>query len=350
MGTYRQEIGKTVWTTPVEYSQFAALGSGTFGTVCSAIHTPSGTPVAIKKLINSFAAPEYAKRTYRELMLLKGMQHDNIISLLDAFSTTNPDTPEAHPDVYLVTTLMPSDLFSVLHVQSVSDKHAQFIVYQILRGLKYLHSAGVIHRDLKPSNIAINQNCDIKILDFGLARPSAHDNVMTGYVQTRWYRAVEIMLGLHYDSKVDMWSVGCILAEIVCGRVLLEGFSPLEQMSLCMDCLGPLPEDVLASIESAATRQFFIENNRPQVPEKTLAARLAGANPLVLDLCTKLLQYRPHERLSVEQALEHPYFAESHDPADEPVAGFVFDDAFEAFARTVDEWKAMILSETRHYG
>ena len=120
-----------------------------------------------------------------------------IIGLLDVF--TPASSIETFSDVYLVTHLMGADLNNIVKTQKLSDEHVQFLVYQILRGMKYVHSAGIIHRDLKPSNIAVNEECELKILDFGLARPTA--NEMTGYVSTRWYRAPEIMLNwMHYHQ------------------------------------------------------------------------------------------------------------------------------------------------------
>ncbi|RXG57190.1 Mitogen-activated protein kinase 14B [Armadillidium vulgare] len=123
---------------------------------------------------------------------------------------------------YLVTPLMGADLNNIVKTQKLTDDHVQFLVYQVLRGLKYIHSAGIIHRDLKPSNIAVNEDCELKILDFGLARPT--ESEMTGYVATRWYRAPEIMLNwMHYNQTVDIWSVGCIMAELLTGRTLFPG-------------------------------------------------------------------------------------------------------------------------------
>ena len=122
----------------------------------------------------------------------------------------------------MVTPLMDLDLGNIIKIQKLTDDQVKFIVYQIMRGLKYIHSAGIIHRDLKPSNLAVNEDCDLKILDFGLARPT--DAEMTGYVATRWYRAPEIMLNwMHYSQTVDIWSVGCIMAELLTGRPLFPG-------------------------------------------------------------------------------------------------------------------------------
>ena len=126
---------------------------------------------------------------------------------------------------------MGADLHNIVRVQQLTDDHVQFILYQLLRGLKYIHSAGIIHRDLKLANIAVNEDVELRILDFGLARTQTEE--MTGYVATRWYRAPEIMLSwMRYDQTVDMWSIGCILGEMITGKPLFPGkdYSELEKM------------------------------------------------------------------------------------------------------------------------
>ncbi|KAK7814848.1 hypothetical protein U0070_026349 [Myodes glareolus] len=186
----------------------------------AAFDTKTGHRVAVKKLSRPFQSIIHAKRTYRELRLLKHMKHENVIGLLDVFTPAR--SLEEFNDVYLVTHLMGADLNNIVKCQKLTDDHVQFLIYQILRGLKYIHSADIIHRDLKPSNLAVNEDCELKILDFGLARHT--DDEMTGYVATRWYRAPEIMLNwMHYNQTVDIWSVGCIMAELLTGRTLFPG-------------------------------------------------------------------------------------------------------------------------------
>ncbi|NWZ17283.1 MK14 kinase, partial [Agelaius phoeniceus] len=157
----------------------------------SAFDTKTGLRVAVKKLSRPFQSIIHAKRTYRELRLLKHMKHENV----NCFTVH----VLAFVHRYLVTHLMGADLNNIVKCQKLTDDHVQFLIYQILRGLKYIHSADIIHRDLKPSNLAVNEDCELKILDFGLARHT--DDEMTGYVATRWYRAPEIMLNwMHYNQ------------------------------------------------------------------------------------------------------------------------------------------------------
>merc|ERR1719293_174359 len=173
------------------------------------------------------------------------MNHENIVGLVDCFTPVT--SIDNFSDVYMVMPLMGADLNNIIKTQKLSDDHVQFLIYQIIRGMKYVHSAGIIHRDLKPSNIAVNEDCELKILDFGLTRPT--ENEMTGYVATRWYRAPEIMLNwMHYNHTVDLWSVGCIMAEMLTGKTLFPGSDRKLQIMIIiphkifshLQCLGKI--------------------------------------------------------------------------------------------------------------
>nr|KAF6462192.1 hypothetical protein HJG59_011250 [Molossus molossus] len=195
-GFYKQDVNKIAWELPKTYLSPTHVGSGAYGAVCSAIDKRSGEKVAIKKLSRPFQSEIFAKRAYRELLLLKHMQHENVIGLLDVF--TSATSLRSFHDFYLVMPFMQTDLQKIMGMEFSEDK-IQYLVYQMLKGLKYIHSAGVIHRDLKPGNLAVNEDCELKILDFGLARHA--DAEMTGYVVTRWYRAPEVILSwMHYNQ------------------------------------------------------------------------------------------------------------------------------------------------------
>ncbi|XP_078402753.1 mitogen-activated protein kinase 14 isoform X3 [Cetorhinus maximus] len=250
---YKQELNKTIWEVPERYQNLSPVGSGAYGSVCSAFDTKSSVRVAVKKLSRPFQSVIHAKRTYRELRLLKHMKHENVIGLLDVF--TPATTLEDFTDVYLVTNLMGADLNNIVKCQKLTDDHVQFLIYQIIRGLKYIHSAGIIHRDLKPSNLAVNEDCELKILDFGLARHT--DDEMTGYVATRWYRAPEIMLNwMHYNQTVDIWSVGCIMAELLTGKTLFPGTDHIDQLKLIMQLVGTPGPELLMKISSDSNPSF----------------------------------------------------------------------------------------------
>jgi len=203
------------------------VGVGAYGVVCSARHTASGANVAIKRITDLFQRVSDTKRTLREIMLLRHFNHDNVLQLRNVLVVGDRHN---FSEIYLVTDLMDTDLHKIINSnQGLSEDHIQFFLYQILRGLKYLHSANVIHRDLKPSNLLINQDCLIKICDFGMARCSAEGNGeigMTEYVATRWYRAPEVILSWkRYTQSIDIWSVGCIFAELMGRKPLFKGIN-----------------------------------------------------------------------------------------------------------------------------
>jgi len=145
-------------------------------------------------------------------------------------------------DIYLVCELMETDLNRVIRSkQKLQTEHIQYFVYQVLRAFKFLHSANVIHRDLKPSNILLNENCDLKICDFGLSRSLSEQKGedLTEYVVTRYYRAPEIMLSSHeYSKKIDIWSVGCSFAEVMSGKIIFPGQHYIEQINLIINLRG----------------------------------------------------------------------------------------------------------------
>ncbi|KAM9582604.1 mitogen-activated protein kinase 11 isoform 1-T1 [Guaruba guarouba] len=272
---YRQELNKTVWEVPQRYQNLTPVGSGAYGSVCSAYDTKTRQKVAVKKLSRPFQSLIHARRTYRELRLLKHMKHENVIGLLDVF--TPATSIENFNEVYLVTNLMGADLNNIVKCQKLTDDHIQFLIYQLLRGLKYIHSAGIIHRDLKPSNLAVNEDCELRILDFGLARQT--DDEMTGYVATRWYRAPEIMLNwMHYNQTVDIWSVGCIMAELLKGKALFPGNDYIDQLKRIMEVVGTPSSELLKKISSEHARKYI--ESLPHMPQQDLKAVFRGANPL----------------------------------------------------------------------
>ena len=158
----------TTFDVDARYTVVDAVGQGAYGIVCAAKDEKTGSMVAIKKITNAFEHHTFAKRTLREITLMRMMKHENIINLM---TILQPLDMNSFDDLYVITELMETDLSSIIKSsQPLSDAHVQFFLYQILRGLKYIHTSNVIHRDLKPRNLLVNSNCDLKICDFGLAR------------------------------------------------------------------------------------------------------------------------------------------------------------------------------------
>ncbi|KAJ6972388.1 mitogen-activated protein kinase [Populus alba x Populus x berolinensis] len=207
------------------------IGRGANGIVCAAVNSETREEVAIKKIGNAFDNRIDAKRTLREIKLLRHMDHENVIAIKDII---RPPRTENFNDVYIVYELMDTDLHQIIRTnQLLTDDHCRYFLYQLLRGLKYVHSANVLHRDLKPSNLFLNANCDLKIGDFGLARTTSETDFMTEYVVTRWYRAPELLLNCsEYTAAIDIWSVGCILGEIMTRQPLFPGKDYAHQLRL----------------------------------------------------------------------------------------------------------------------
>ncbi|XP_067285495.1 mitogen-activated protein kinase 7 [Pseudorasbora parva] len=332
-----------------EYDVIETIGTGAYGVVSSARRRDNGQQVAIKKIPNAFEVVTNAKRTLRELKILKHFKHDNIIAIKDILQPVLPHS--AFKSVYVVLDLMESDLHQIIHSrQPLTPEHTRYFLYQLLRGLKYIHSANVIHRDLKPSNLLVNENCELKIGDFGMARglSASHSeesrSFMTEYVATRWYRAPELMLSLyHYSLAIDLWSVGCIFGEMLGRRQMFPGKNYVHQLQLILSVLGTPPESIIGSIGSDRVRSYV--RSLPSKAPEPLAALYPQAEPNALDLLSAMLRFDPRERVSACQALEHPYLSKYHDTDDEPVCVPAFDFEFDRQPMGKEQIKEAILKE-----
>eukprot|EP00977_Amphora_coffeiformis_P017340 scaffold5558_cov162-Amphora_coffeaeformis.AAC.6 len=330
------QAGKHTFTVDRRFSMVRLVGSGAYGVVISASDTEGEKNVAIKMVPKAFADEIDAKRILREIKLLKHFRHENIVSILDMMPP-NVSSLEDFNDVYLVTDLMETDLHRIIYSkQKLSTDHVQYFIYQVLRGLKYIHSCKVLHRDLKPSNLLVNSNCDLKICDFGLARGvdratedgRAETMLLTEYVVTRWYRAPEIMLACHeYSYPIDVWSVGCIFAELILRKPLFPGDDYIDQLTIISEKIGKLPEDDLDFVTSDKAKRFMRKlQNKPPMH---FSLRFPGTPMDALDVLRKMLEIHPNKRIGVDEALKHPFFEPLHNPDDEPVSRRPFDFSFE---------------------
>ncbi|KAJ8331627.1 hypothetical protein BDV3_000474 [Batrachochytrium dendrobatidis] len=335
----------------LKYEMLRDLGQGAYGLVCAAKDRSTGVEVAIKRLSKIFEKPILAKRAIREIKLLRHFTgHENITSILDMEVTEQDDQYE---EIYLVQELMEADLHQIIRsAQALTDAHYQYFIYQICRGLKYIHSANVLHRDLKPANLLVNADCELKICDFGLARgfssePDVNGGFMTEYVATRWYRAPEIMLAFrNYTKAIDMWSVGCIFAELLGSKPLFKGRDYVDQLNQILSVLGTPDDETLSRIGSDRAQMYI--RSLPQMPKIPFVNLYSSASELGLEMLEGLLKFDPATRMTVDEALVHPYLEAYHDPGDEPVHDRLFDFSFE-IVESMDDMRKLISAEIREY-
>lgn len=325
-------ISGTIFEVETRYENLRAVGQGSYGLVCSADDVLTGNKVAIKKVTDAFQDLIDAKRILREIKLLKHLgDHENVIGLVD-ISVMPPHTLD-FKDIYIVTELMECDLDRIVSSnQPLSDQHAQYFLYQILRGLKYIHSANVLHRDLKPSNLLVNSNCDLSICDFGLARgvTSEYEDTLTEYVVTRWYRAPELLTdSKYYGSGVDTWSVGCIFAEILSRKPLFQGKDYMHQLQVIIEMLGTPSPDEMDFISNSSARRTIQGFGKTRKRSLSKLPQFQNCNPAAIDLLERMLVFDPNGRCTIDEALEHPYLAELHDEKEVPTASEMFDLDFE---------------------
>ncbi|KAG8056121.1 hypothetical protein GUJ93_ZPchr0001g31073 [Zizania palustris] len=329
------------------------IGKGSYGVVCSAIDVHTGEKVAIKKIHNIFEHISDAARILREIKLLRLLRHPDIVDIKHIML---PPSRRDFKDIYVVFELMESDLHQVIKANDdLTKEHYQFFLYQLLRALKYIHTANVYHRDLKPKNILANSNCKLKICDFGLARVAFNDTpttiFWTDYVATRWYRAPELCGSFFskYTPAIDIWSIGCIFAEVLTGKPLFPGKNVVHQLDLMTDLLGTPSMDTISRVRNEKARRY-LSSMRKKEPIQ-FSQKFPNADPLALDLLQKLLAFDPKDRLTAEEALAHPYFKGlakvEREPSCQPITKMEFE--FERRRVTKEDIRELIFREILEY-
>eukprot|EP01068_Selenidium_serpulae_P008321 Selendium_serpulae@DN4954_c0_g1_i4.p1 len=301
------------WEVPERLQLVRQIGSGSYGLVAGFLDAQTRRAVAVKRVGNAFRDVVDAKRVLREIHILQQLRHENIVGLVELFAPPGPE----FENIYIVTEWVDTDLHKVIYSrQSLTAQHCQYFLYQILRAVAFLHSARVLHRDIKPSNILVDLNCDVKLCDFGLARllptqspddkgekakrdkaqtkakgdsarpdeadgSSGGSDALTDYVVTRWYRAPEVMVGRgRYGTAADLWSVGCVFAEMLGRRALFAGRDSPDQMKQIVRVLGsPTEADLewLPKRGRTLNARRFIDSLPPSPKRPLRVQRLAGA-------------------------------------------------------------------------
>ncbi|KAL6007143.1 Cyclin-dependent kinase 7 [Asimina triloba] len=354
-GKHYYSLWQTLFEVDAKYEPIKPIGRGSYGIVCSSLNKETKEKVAIKKIKEVFQNRVDALRTLRELKLLRHLEHKNIIALKDVMKLVHRSR---FKDLYLVYELMDTDLHQIIkyRVEEVSIELIQLVIpsskwicssfiatgdwskamfyeaprpptktscicdLQLLQGLQYLHSANILHRDLKPGNILLNSNCDLKICDFGLARTKNDKcQFMTEYVVTRWYRAPELLLSCEkYNTSIDVWSVGCIFAELLGRKPIFPGTECLNQLKLIVEVLGSITEADLEFIDNPKARRYI--KSLPKSSGTSFALLYPHASPVAIELLRKMLVFNPSKRICVAEALRHPYVSSLNKEAAEPTA------------------------------
>ncbi|CCE65725.1 hypothetical protein TPHA_0M01500 [Tetrapisispora phaffii CBS 4417] len=355
---------------PQRYEVVQVLGKGSYGIVCSVRDLNSNTNnalLAVKKITNIFYKEILIKRAIRELKFIKYFRgHKNIVSLLDVDIVL--DAP--YDGLYCYQELIDYDLAKVVHSSVLlTEFHIKYFFYQILCGLKYIHSADVLHRDLKPGNILCTLNGTLKICDFGLARgisqtvlqkanrqnstnePVQYYNLdITNYVATRWYRAPELILSHNeYDKSIDIWSCGCILAEFYGRKPVFMGKDAMHQIFEIIKVIGSPSKELLETYGSSKSWTVY-NSNMINYKKKEWSEVYPHATAQATDLMENLMKWVSKDRYTVEEAIEHPFLSDVRNKDDEPICPYgEFDFLYEYELHSMQDLRNYLVNEVNTF-
>lgn len=298
------------WSRDVtEFEEIEQIGEGTYGQVWMGRDKSSGEIVALKKVRMDQEKEGFPVTAIRELKMLRSLRHENIVNLKEIVTGQNRNRARRNKhEIYMVFEYVDHDLTGLMDTPSVQFSEAQVKTYvkQLLSGLWYCHEREVLHRDIKGSNLLIDNKGNLKIADFGLAR-TFNDNLKryTNRVITLWYRSPELLLGAEeYGPEVDMWSVGCLIVELLTKRPLFPGKDEPEQLELIFQVLGtPTEESWPNWTQLSLSHMVKGMHYTPQLREN-----LGFLTPKAIDLIELLLQLDPERRPSAGEALDHDWF------------------------------------------
>ncbi|RKP23620.1 kinase-like domain-containing protein [Syncephalis pseudoplumigaleata] len=283
------------------YQKLEKIGEGTYGVVYKAKEIATGRTVALKKIRLDSEDEGVPSTAMREISVLKELKHTNIVELLDIVHNES--------SLYLVFEFLDLDFKRYMDSSApngLTNEHIQSYLYQLIDGIHFCHARRIMHRDLKPQNLLIDRNGLLKLADFGLARAFGVPlRAYTHEVVTLWYRAPEILLGSKsYAPPMDMWSVGCIFAEMVQRRALFPGDSEIDELFCIFRILGT-PDD---NIWPGVSRLPDYKTVFPQWVPQPLSKSVPTLNEAGIDLLQSMLTYDPAKRISAKRALQHPFF------------------------------------------
>ncbi|CAD8138783.1 unnamed protein product [Paramecium octaurelia] len=287
------------------YQKLEKIGEGTYGLVYKAKDNQTGEIVALKKIRMDHEDEGVPSTAIREISLLKEVQHPNIVPLKDVVYDESR--------LYLIFDFVDLDLKKYMEsVPQLDRVQVKKFIHQMLQALNYCHQNRVIHRDLKPQNILVDiKQQNTQIADFGLARAFGLPlKTYTHEVITLWYRAPEILLGQRqYSTPVDIWSLGCIFAEMAQKRPLFCGDSEIDQLFKIFKIMGTPKESTWPGVSTLPDfKSTFPRWPTPTNPAATLGRDITNLCPLGLDLLAKMIVYDPYARITAEEALKHSYF------------------------------------------
>jgi len=292
----------------VTYCADSVVGNGSFGVVVRATIVESNETVAIKKVLQD------KRYKNRELQIMQTLSHPNVVELKNSFFT-NGDKPD---EVFLnlVLEFVPDTVYRVArHYSKLKQQipliYAKVYTYQLLRSLGYIHGIGICHRDIKPQNLLLDpQTSVLKLCDFGSAKMLVRGEPNVAYICSRYYRAPELVFGAtNYSTAIDVWSAGCVLAELLLGLPLFPGESGVDQLVEIIKVLGTPTREEIQAMNPTYTEYKF-----PQIKGSPWAKVFKSRPPEAIDLVSKLLQYTPTLRLKPFEALTHPFFDELRQP------------------------------------
>lgn len=294
----------------VSYRPVRVVGTGSFGVVIQAQMVDTGELVAIKKVLQD------KRFKNRELQIMRLLNHTNVVQLKSSFYTSGSKPTD---DVYLnlVLEYVPETVYRVARQYTKDKQHMPMIyvkcyIYQLLKALEYIHGLGICHRDIKPQNLLLDtQNSVLKLCDFGSAKILVKGEPNVAYICSRYYRAPELIFGATaYTTAIDVWSTGCVLAELILGAPMFPGASGMDQLVEIIKVLGTPTKEQIKLMNPKYTEFRF-----PQIKAHPWNRVFRSkTEPEAIDMVSKLLVYDPTTRYTPVQALEHKFFDQLREP------------------------------------